>query len=448
MKQRIPTLPAHWNKTPLVHVLGPMQEFIHQSQSSGIVLLSMTVIALILANSPLNALYTAILDSHIGIHIGTFALDESVLHWINDGLMAVFFFLVGLEIKREILVGELSNPRAAALPIIAALGGVIVPALIYTAFNFGGPGSAGWGIPMATDIAFALGCLALLGNRIPLGLKIFLTAVAIVDDLMAVLVIALFYSGGLNFNWLSLGFGVLLLLAVINAFGIRNLVVYAACGVVVWVAFLNSGVHATIAGVLLAMMIPARRRINAPDFLARARQILQHFEASKSEKHPHQVAEVQQSAILELEEICEDAQAPLQKLEHALHVWVAFMIMPIFALANAGVTITADSLGGASLPVLLGIILGLTLGKPIGIIGASWLATRIGIATLPMAVTWKHMTGVGLLAGMGFTMSLFIASLAFSDPTLLAAAKFAILIASLLAGVAGFLFLRQTTPAT
>src|SRR5690606_18319036 len=204
--------------------------------------------------------------------------------------------------------------------------------------------SAGWGIPMATDIAFALGCLALLGNRIPLGLKIFLTAVAIVDDLMAVLVIALFYSSGLNFDWLSLGFGVLLLLAVINAFGIRNLVVYAACGVVVWVAFLNSGVHATIAGVLLAMMIPARRRINAPDFLARARQILRHFEASKSEKHPHQVAEVQQSAILELEEICEDAQAPLQKLEHALHVWVAFMIMPIFALANAGVTITADSL--------------------------------------------------------------------------------------------------------
>ncbi len=420
-----------------------MQEFIHQSQSGGIVLLIITVLALIIANSPLGEGYLALLDAHIGLSVGPYLLEESVLHWINDGLMVLFFFLVGLEIKREILIGELSNARAAALPILAAIGGVIVPAVIYVAFNWGGSGLQGWGVPMATDIAFALGCLALLGNRVPFGLKIFLTAVAIVDDLIAVLVIAIFYSGGLDFTMLGIGFGVLLLLMFVNLFGIRTPLVYIVLGVIVWLAFLNSGIHATIAGVLVALTIPARTRIDAPTFLARARQILSQFESSLTGEKSKSSTEFQQSAVLELEDFSEQVQAPLQKMEHRLHSWISFFIMPVFAFANAGVVISADSLGGESLPVLVGIILGLTLGKPIGIFGLSWLAVRVGIAELPRGVTWRHMLSTGVLAGIGFTMSLFIASLAFSDPMHLATAKLAILIASALAGSVGLLLLSR-----
>jgi NhaA family Na+:H+ antiporter len=443
MKQKPPTLAVHWNTTPLAQILGPMQEFIRQSQSSGIILLLMTVIALVIANSPLHVWYAALLETHVGITAGALVLEENVLHWVNDGLMALFFFVVGLEIKREVLVGELANPRAAALPILAALGGVVVPAGIYVLLNRAGAGARGWAVPMATDIAFALGCLALLGNRVPLGLKVFLTAVAIVDDLMAVLVIAVFYASGLHLVWLGAGFGVLLLLALANLFGIRSPIVYASLGVLVWLAFLHSGVHATIAGVLVALTIPARRQIDAPTFLARARAVLRQFEESRNEGTQRQAVEVQQSVVIELEEVCEQVQAPLQKMEHALHGWVAFAIMPVFALANAGVAVSATSLGRESLPVLLGIVLGLTLGKPIGIVGASWLAVRAGIAELPQGVTWRHMMGTGVLAGMGFTMSLFIASLAFANPDTLASAKLAILLASLLAGASGLILLRQ-----
>ncbi len=443
MKQKRSALAVHWNTTPLARILGPMQEFIQQSQASGIILLVATVIALLIANSPLHAGYLALLEAHIGITAGPLVLDESVLHWINDGLMALFFFVVGLEIKREVLVGELANPRAAALPILAAFGGVLVPAGIYAWLNHGGDGARGWGVPMATDIAFALGCLALLGDRIPLGLKIFLTAVAIVDDLMAVLVIALFYASRLDLVWLGVGLGILLLLALANFFGIRSPIIYASLGVLVWLAFLHSGVHATIAGVLVALTIPARRQIDAPTFLARAHEILRQFQGHEAEGASQHAAEVQQSAVIELEEVCEQVQAPLQKMEHALHGWVAFAIMPIFAFANAGVAVSASSLGSESFPVLLGILLGLTLGKPIGILVATWLAVRVGIAELPQGVAWPHMLGVGVLAGMGFTMSLFIASLAFADPALLATAKLAILLASLMAGGVGFILLRR-----
>ncbi|CAN5661429.1 sodium/proton antiporter NhaA [soil metagenome] len=443
MKQKRSALAVHWNTTPLARILGPMQEFIQQSQSSGIILLIATVIALLIANSPLHAGYIAFLETHIGFTAGSFVLQESVLHWINDGLMALFFFVVGLEIKREVLVGELANPRAAALPILAAFGGVLVPAGIYALLNRGDASARGWGVPMATDIAFALGCLALLGDRIPLGLKVFLTAVAIVDDLMAVLVIALFYASGLHLIWLGVGLGILLLLVLANFFGIRSPIVYAGLGLLVWLAFLNSGVHATIAGVLVALTIPARRQIDAPTFFARAQAILHQFEGNGEDGTPGQMAEVQQSAVIELEEACEQVQAPLQKMEHALHSWVAFAIMPIFAFANAGVALSANSLSSASFPVLLGIVLGLTLGKPIGILGAAWLAVRTGIAELPQGITWRHMLGVGVLAGMGFTMSLFIASLAFVNPAMLATAKLAILLASLLAGGAGFILLRR-----
>ena len=444
MSEKAPTLATHWSETPLARILGPMQEFIQRSQSGGIVLLATTVIALAIANSPLHAGYTALLETYIGITVGPLVLKLSLLHWINDGLMAIFFFLVGLEIKREVLVGELANIRAATLPIVAAFGGVIAPALIYTALNGGGAGARGWGVPMATDIAFALGCLALLGNRIPFGLKIFLTAVAIVDDLLAVLVIALFYTSSLQLAVLSGGFGVLLLLAAANLFGIRNPLVYAGLGVLVWLAFLNSGVHATIAGVLVALTVPARSRINAATFIGRTSQILRQFAEGGSGNA--RTTEAQQSAIIELEEACEQAQAPLQNMEHRLHSVVGFVIMPVFALANAGVVLSLNTVNSESLPVLLGITLGLTLGKPLGILAATWLAVRAGIAELPQAVTWRHMLGVGVLGGMGFTMSLFIASLAFNNPETLATAKLAILIASSLAGGAGLLLLRQVPP--
>jgi NhaA family Na+:H+ antiporter len=433
----------HWSATPLAHVLRPMQEFIQQSQSGGIVLLIMTVLALIIANSPLNELYESVLHAHISIHVGPWVLEESVLHWINDGLMVIFFFVVGLEIKRELLVGELSSPRAAALPIVAAIGGVAVPALIYVAFNLNSGLLHGWAVPTATDIAFALGCLALLGSRVPFGIKVFLTAVAIVDDLIAVLVIAIFYSSDLNFTMLGIGFGVLLVLGIANLAGVRNLIVYGVLGIVVWLTFLNSGVHATIAGVLVALTIPARSRIDGPTFLARIRSILGQFELSQSRSKSPQDVELQESALLEIEDICEQVQAPLQKLEHSLHGWVAFLIMPLFAFANAGVTISFDRLSGGTMPVLLGIVLGLVVGKPIGITLACWLAVRSGIASLPQGASWQHMISTGVLAGIGFTMSIFIASLAFVDPDILATAKLSILLASALAGAIGMLLLSR-----
>ena len=449
MKVQPPVLARHWSATPLMHILGPMQRFVQQEAASGIILLLSTIVALLLAHSSLASVYASVLDTKIGIAIGSLTLTVTLLHWINDGLMALFFFVVGLEIKREVLVGELASPRAAALPILAAIGGVAVPALIYLALNAGGPGGRGWGVPMATNIAFALGCLVLLGDRVPFGLKIFLTAVAIVDDLIAVLVIALFYSDGINLIALGIGFGLLALLMLVNLAGVRSMPVYAILGLLVWLAFLQSGVHATIAGVLIALTIPARNRIAAPIFLGQARAILEQFERGDGTSDML-TDELQNSAVLELEEICEHVQAPLQKLEHALQPWVALLIMPVFALANAGVTLSAGILDMATLPAALGIGLGLVLGKPIGLLSAVWLATRAKIADLPAGVSWSQMLGVSVLAGIGFTMSLFIATLAFVEPATLAAAKIAILGASLIAGIIGVILLRQSSgiPAT
>ena len=441
-----PILAAHWSETSLARVLRPIQEFIHSSASSGIVLMLAAVLALGIANSPLADEYDALLHLHIGVTVGSFHLEESVLHWINDGLMAIFFFLIGLEIKREVRVGELANPRAALLPIVAAIGGVAVPAMLYTIMNVNGPGAGGWGIPMATDIAFALGLLALLGNRIPFSLKVFLTAVAIVDDLIAVLVIAFFYSGGINGAALGIGFAILAVLLLANLFGIRTTAFYTVLGVVVWLAFLQSGIHATIAGVLVALTVPARNRIDPQPFLERAGGLLHRFQQSSLAPTIMLTDEAQQSAVIELEEACEDVQAPLQKLEHSLHTWVQFVIMPVFALANAGVALSVTSVVGETSAVALGIVAGLVLGKPIGILGAAWVATRAGIAELPQGVQWGHMVGAGFLAGIGFTMSLFIASLGFGESALLEAAKLGILGASSIAGVIGFLLLRRSKP--
>jgi Na+:H+ antiporter, NhaA family len=443
MARRIPTPAAHWSATPVERILGPMRRFIHQEQTGGILLLVATVIALVFANSPVAPFYDDLLHTYIGISVGPFTLNETLAHWINDGLMAIFFFVVGLEIKREILVGELATPRAAALPIIAAFGGAVVPALIYFAFNAGTPGVRGWGVPMATDIAFALGCLALLGRRVPFGIKVFLTALAIVDDLIAILVIAIFYAGELNFTALNIGFLVLAVLFGLNMLGFRQTLLYAGLGVVVWLAFLQSGVHATIAGVLVAMTVPARFRIDAPTFMERARELLRQFEASSQQPSRMLTDETQQTAVIELEEACEQVQAPLQKLEHSLHPWVSLFIMPVFALANAGVALSPSGFGGAGLPIVGGIVLGLVIGKPIGIVAATVLAVRLGISELPRGATWAHVLGAGVLAGIGFTMSLFIAALAFEDPQRLDSAKIGILVASLIAGIAGMTLLSR-----
>jgi len=407
------------------------------------VLISVTLLALIIANSPLARAYDDLLHTYMSVSLGSFVLRETVLHWINDGLMALFFFVVGLELKREALVGELADFRRAALPIAAALGGALLPALFYIVVNRGSAGSVGWGVPMATDIAFALGVLALVGDRVPWTLKVFLTAVAVIDDLLAVLVIAVFYSAGVNVAALGVGFGVLLLLFALNVVGIRNTLVYVALGVIVWVAFLQSGIHATIAGVLVAMTIPARRRIDEAGFIQRVRTLMAHFEEGGSGSARMLTNDQQQHAVLELEEACEAVQAPLQKLEHVLHPWVAFAIVPVFALANAGVPLSVSGISGPGLLVIVGIMLGLVAGKPLGLVGMSWLLVRLGVTTLPEGVRWAHIVGVGCLAGLGFTMSLFIATLGFGESELLEAAKLGILGASLLSGVLGFILLRR-----
>jgi NhaA family Na+:H+ antiporter len=425
-------------------ILQPFEKFAHTASSGGIVLLVCTVIALAWANSPWGASYHHLWETEIALDAGRFAFRMSLHHLINDGLMAVFFFLVGLEIKRELLIGELASLRKATLPAAAALGGMVIPAVLYFALNAGGDGAPGWGIPMATDIAFALGVLALLGDRVPVGLKIFLAALAIVDDLGAVLVIAFFYTEGVS--WSALGAaGVLLLVAIgANAAGVRRPWAYSLIGVALWGAVLASGVHATIAGVLLAMAIPARTRIDEDEFLLRARQSVQAFETGSGPETTVLTNQTQQEAILTLETLCEQAQAPLQATERKLHGIVAFGIMPLFALANAGVDLTGGDLGAVlSSPVTLGVIVGLVIGKPLGITLFSWAAVRLGLAELPRGVGWRMVHGAAWLGGIGFTMSIFVAGLAFPGaPGLLTAAKLGVLTASFVAGTCGWLLLR------
>ncbi|MBX6364659.1 MAG: Na+/H+ antiporter NhaA [Gemmatimonadetes bacterium] len=435
----------HATATPIERLLGPFQRFAATESAGGLVLLGATVAALLWANSPWADAYFGLWQSPITVGAPTLGLTESLRGWINDGLMVVFFFSVGLEIKREVLIGELASVRRAALPAAAALGGMLAPALIYTLVNRGGPGAPGWGIPMATDIAFALGMLALLAPRAPLGLKVFLAALAIADDLGAVLVIALFYTHELHLGALTLAgalFGVLL---AANRLGVRKPMPYALLGIGLWLAMLESGVHATIAGVLLALTVPARTRIDPAEFLERGRAALDEFErAGEARGHDVPSNEEQQWAIQALEGACEEAQAPLQRIEHDLQGVVAFFIVPLFALANAGISLRAIDLAAFGNPVTLGVVLGLTLGKPIGILLFSWLAVRLRLGALPGGVGWRELHGVGWLAGIGFTMSLFIAGLALGEGAGLDAAKLGILTASLLAASIGGVVLRRS----
>ncbi len=428
-------------------LLRPFERFFALESASGLLLLAAALVAIVWANSPWAATYFRLWETPVTVGAGDLALSKSLLHWINDGLMVIFFFVVGLEIKREVLIGELASPKKAALSVAAAIGGMLVPATIFAALNFGGPGSAGWGIPMATDIAFALGVIALLGSRVPLALKVFVTAVAIVDDLGAVIVIALFYTAELSWMALAIAAVTLSLLMGVNLLGIRRLPLYVVLGVVLWLAVLESGVHATIAGVLLALTIPARRLIDAPEYLRRAKLYVEEFEEEVQPGRSEPTAD-QRDALLSLEKMTEQIQTPAARLEHGLHPWVSFLIMPLFALANAGVALGGDVGSMLTSPVALGVILGLVLGKPIGIVLASWISTRMGVAMLPDGVGWHQIAGVSLLCGIGFTMSLFIASLAFADAALLDGAKVGIMAASLIAGAAGsVVLLKMGAPA-
>lgn len=430
--------------TPIERILSPFQRFTQAESAGGILLLVATVAALAWANSPWGESYFHLWEIPISIGAPGFGLTETLHAWINDGLMAIFFFLVGLEIKRELLIGELASPRQAALPIAGALGGMIFPALIYVLINGGGRGAAGWGIPMATDIAFALGILALVGKGVPLALKVFLAALAIVDDLGAVLVIAFFYTD--EIHWVALGIGgvFFLLLVLANSLHMRSPWPYALLGLGLWVCFLESGVHATIAGVLLAMTVPATTRINAGEYLRRGRGILNAFEEA-GRRHGDNVRTnlEQQAAIAALESSSEAVQAPLQRIEHDLAGFVAFFIVPIFALANAGVSLRGAGIELLAEPITLGVILGLVVGKPLGITLFSWLAVRTRLAALPAEVSWSALHAISWLGGIGFTMSLFVAGLAFADPALLDEAKVGILSASAVAVFAGWFFLRR-----
>jgi NhaA family Na+:H+ antiporter len=417
-------------------------EFMRLAAAGGIVLMIATVLALLWANLPGGGeSYVDFWHTKFAIMFGEDGLSKYLLKWVNDGLMAVFFFVVGLEIKREVTTGELANPRRAALPIIAALGGLVTPAVIYVIFNRGGPGEAGWGIPMATDIAFMLGVMALLGNRVPLSLKVFFTAIAIVDDIGAVLVIALFYTEEIIMLPLVIGVGIVILLLSLNRARVYSPLPYALLGIGLWLAFLQSGVHPTIAGVLLALTIPTRSPANTGALLAQCVAVLDEFD--DKEVHIDRTAR-QEAAAQTLETVTERLQSPAQRLEHDLHPWATFLILPIFALANAGVQVVGGTSVDLFNPASLGIIVGLVLGKPLGITTFSWLAVRLGLAELPRGVPWRQLFAASWLAGIGFTISLFIANDAFEDPLLTTTAKLGILVASVIAGTIGFFLLRTT----
>lgn len=433
---------APWERR-FIKVLTPFEEFVHGQTTSGLLLMASAVIALIMANSFLSEFYTHVTHTLVGLNIGEWKLEMSLHHWVNDALMAIFFFLVGMELKREILVGELSDLRKAALPIVAAIGGMLVPAALFFVMNPEGDASRGWGIPMATDIAFAVGALVLLGNKVPKTLVTFLVALAIVDDLGAVLVIAIFYTKELVPMWLGVAALIVGILVFFNFIGVRRTIPYFLVAVLLWYALLQSGVHATIAGVLGAFSVPARPKYDPSLFVSRLRELVERFkeglDSGKNIMTNHQLQAVAQS----LETDVNYVQTPLQSLEHHWHVPVAFFVIPIFALFNAGVPLQFESWSAVlSNPIVLGVTLGLVIGKFVGIVGASWIFLKLGLSQLPTGVKFTQLAGVALLAGIGFTMSIFVAELAYAPhPDYLVMAKVGILSASVIAGVIGYIWL-------
>jgi NhaA family Na+:H+ antiporter len=406
--------------------------------ASGILLLSVTLAALIWANSPWASSYHTVWETDVTVGFGRTVVTWSRHHWVNDGLMSIFFFLVGLEIKRELLIGELSSFRQAAFPFIAAVGGCALPALLYLSINHGRSEANAWGIPMATDIAFALGVLALLGDRVPVSLKLFVAALAIVDDIIAVLIIAIFYTAHLDFVYMAFGLLGLAVCYGANLIGVRNPWVYTLIGIAIWFTVMQSGIHATIAGVLLAFTIPCNSSIDKPHFIAKVRHLLDCFEAAEldsTESH---------AALHSMEHQCAKMESPLHRIEHALQPWVSFLIMPLFAFSNAGVHVLGNLLAAAKHPVTFGVALGLFVGKPLGITACAWIAEKIGLASRPVGISWRQIFGAGWVCGIGFTMSLFIAALALPEGGPLDLAKIGTLGASVLSGCAGCFFLLKT----
>jgi len=433
---------APWEKA-FKKVSTPFEHFIHAQTTTGMVLMFMTILALILANSPLTESYAHFFHTKVDLNVGSWELSHTIHHWINDGLMAIFFFIIGLEIKREVLVGELSNIKVAILPILSAIGGMAFPALIYWYINSGTVGENGWGIPMATDIAFAISALVLLGKRVPTALVTFLVALAIVDDLGAVLVIALFYTEQIHMLALAFAGASFLILLAFNRFGIHMILPYFIVGLLMWFFMLESGVHATIAGVIAAMAIPSKPKRTPNDFAEDSKELLEEYEkVSTGDKH--ELNEPQKAILRNLQDRIDAVGTPASRLERGLHLPVALIVIPLFALANAGITIDFSSLGSTIItPVSMGIIVGLIFGKVLGIFGVAWLAIKLKIATLPKGSTMNQIFGVAFLGGIGFTMSIFVADLAFiKTPELIFQAKVGILTASLFAGLFGYFWLR------
>lgn len=434
---------APWEKA-FERIATPFEHFINTQTSSGLFLISATIFALIVANSPLVEYYNHIIDMKINFVVGPWHLSHSLNHWINDGLMAIFFFMVGLEIKREMLVGELSLFKNAILPIMAAVGGMVFPALIYTYFNYDQPSANGWGIPMATDIAFAISALVILGNRIPPALVTFLVALAIVDDLGAVLVIALFYTKQIIFLPLILSFVAFITLIVFNRIGIHMILPYFLVSMFMWFFMLESGVHATIAGVLAAFTIPSKPHFEPVKFTRKIRDLLDEYD-SYPVATDYTTHDKQKAILNTIKVRIHEVGTPAQRLEHALHLPVGLVVLPIFALANAGITIDFSSISSTiSSDVSLGIITGLIFGKVLGIFGVSYLAIKSGIAELPNDTTIKHILGVSFLGGIGFTMSMFVGDLAFIENSILIfEAKIGVLIASLISALIGYFVLKN-----
>jgi Na+:H+ antiporter, NhaA family len=437
---------APWEKA-FDSILTPLEEFIHRQTTSGILLMICAIVALAVANSPLHDSYEHILHVPISIGIGSKPFSLSLHHWINEALMALFFLVMGLELKRELLVGELSSPRQALLPIMAAIGGMLIPALGYYVFNPSGHTANGWGIPMATDIAFAIGALSLLGPRIPKTLITFLIALAIVDDLGAVAVIAIFYTDAINVQALIYAVVFSVVLISLNLGGVRQSLPYAIAGILLWAAMLASGIHATIAGIIIAFTIPIRPKFEPQHFIDKVKDLTLKMQKSIA-TNPDVIHNNRFRALVSsLGDGVHLVEAPAQRAEHTLHLPVAYIVIPIFALANAGIPI--DFAGFASYlnhPVTLGVLAGLLIGKPLGIAGFTWFTVKMGWAQLPEGLNMQHVFGVGLLGGIGFTMSIFIADLGFVGlPEDLLMAKTGILLASAIAGFGGFFWLQYHT---
>lgn len=444
-----PLEPAPIEPAPVVLVrrlVSPLRSVLRTRAKGGLLLVTASAIALAWANSRWGDSYAHLLHMSLSLSFAEHTFSLSIHHWIDDALMAVFFFMVGLEIKREVLAGELSSPRQAALPIAAAIGGCVAPAVIYVLINIGSPHIGGWGIPMATDIAFALGVLTLLGDRVPLWLLVFLTALAIVDDLIAVVVIALFYTAQTNVTALGIAGLIVAGVVIMNRRNVRAPEAYLLVGTALWFATQASGIHATIAGVVMGLLIPANPRKHRLHFVDDVTNALAHFQRAYS-PGAQPVNRIQQEALATIGQAVEDVDSPSHRLEHALHPLVSYLILPVFALANAGVAIPDGAIGGALTDTAgMGVALGLLLGKPIGILAACWIAIRMGIAELPKGGKWSYLFGASVLGGVGFTMSLFITGLAFTDASAVANAKIGILAGSIVAALVGLAVLHRVLP--